>query len=130
MAKQSTIVANERRKEIVARHAARRAGLKDAIRTATDPADVRAARTHRQGRALADQLPQHRPSRGAAGDHQVELVNRSPGQRAQVAQRPNSSIECVTSANRWSSAAFAAQRSTAGPAISIVRPQLRQTRWW
>jgi small subunit ribosomal protein S14 len=36
MAKQSKIAANERRKKTVARYAARRAALKDAIRTATD----------------------------------------------------------------------------------------------
>lgn len=43
MAKKSKIVANERRKEVVARHAARRAELKEAIRTASDPAEIRAA---------------------------------------------------------------------------------------
>ena len=37
MAKQSKIVANERRKKVVARYAQRRAALKEAIRTATSP---------------------------------------------------------------------------------------------
>ncbi|WP_313409622.1 30S ribosomal protein S14 [Aeromicrobium sp.] len=48
MAKRSKIVANERRKEIVARYASRRAGLKEAIRTASTPAD-----RHSAVRALA-----------------------------------------------------------------------------
>ncbi|MFC7363371.1 30S ribosomal protein S14 [Nocardioides astragali] len=37
MAKKSKIVANERRKKVVARYAERRAALKEAIRTATSP---------------------------------------------------------------------------------------------
>lgn len=37
MAKKSKIVANERRKEIVARYAARRAELKKSVRTASSP---------------------------------------------------------------------------------------------
>ena len=37
MAKKSKIVANERRKKMVARYAERRAALKEAIRTATSP---------------------------------------------------------------------------------------------
>ena len=37
MAKKSKIVANERRKKVVARYAERRAELKEAIRTATSP---------------------------------------------------------------------------------------------
>ncbi len=37
MAKRSKIVANERRKKVVARYAERRAALKEAIRTATSP---------------------------------------------------------------------------------------------
>ncbi|GAA2078274.1 30S ribosomal protein S14 [Aeromicrobium tamlense] len=43
MAKRSKIVANERRKEVAARHAVRRAELKQAVRTATTPDEVRAA---------------------------------------------------------------------------------------
>lgn len=43
MAKKSKIVANERRKEIVARYAGRRAELKETIRTASTLAERRAA---------------------------------------------------------------------------------------
>lgn len=43
MAKRSKIVANERRKEVVARYAGRRAELKEAIRTASSPDEVRDA---------------------------------------------------------------------------------------
>lgn len=43
MAKKSKIVANERRKRIVARHAARRAELKEALRTASTTDEREAA---------------------------------------------------------------------------------------
>lgn len=43
MAKTSKIVANERRKRVVARYAERRAALKEAARTASTPAERRAA---------------------------------------------------------------------------------------
>lgn len=43
MAKRSKIVANERRKEVVARYAERRAELKEAIRTAATPEERDAA---------------------------------------------------------------------------------------
>jgi small subunit ribosomal protein S14 len=43
MAKKSKIVANERRKEIVARYAERRADLKQTVRTASTVAERRAA---------------------------------------------------------------------------------------
>lgn len=43
MAKKSKIVANERRRRVVARHAARRAELKQTIRTARGPAERDAA---------------------------------------------------------------------------------------
>lgn len=43
MAKRSKIVANEHRRQVVARHAARRAELKGAVRTAVTPDEVRAA---------------------------------------------------------------------------------------
>ena len=43
MAKKSKIVANERRKETVARYAERRAQLKEAVRTATTPEEREAA---------------------------------------------------------------------------------------
>jgi small subunit ribosomal protein S14 len=43
MAKRSKIVANERRKQVVARYAERRAALKEAVRTARTAADRDAA---------------------------------------------------------------------------------------
>ena len=43
MAKQSKIAANERRKQVVARYAERRADLKEAIRTAATPEERDAA---------------------------------------------------------------------------------------
>jgi small subunit ribosomal protein S14 len=43
MAKKSKIVANERRKQVVARYAERRAELKEAIRTASTPEERDAA---------------------------------------------------------------------------------------
>lgn len=43
MAKKSKIVANERRKQVVARYAARRAELKEEIRTAASPEALDAA---------------------------------------------------------------------------------------
>lgn len=43
MAKKSKIVANERRKQVVARHAERRAALKEAVRTAGTPEEREAA---------------------------------------------------------------------------------------
>ncbi len=43
MAKKSKIVANERRKQVVARYAERRAELKDAVRTAATPEGREAA---------------------------------------------------------------------------------------
>lgn len=43
MAKRSKIVANERRRQIVARYAERRARLKDAVRTAATPVEREAA---------------------------------------------------------------------------------------
>ena len=43
MAKKSKIVANERRKQMVARYAERRARLKEAVRTAATPEDREAA---------------------------------------------------------------------------------------
>ena len=43
MAKKSKIVANERRKQAVARYAVRRAALKEAVRTAATPEDRTAA---------------------------------------------------------------------------------------
>jgi small subunit ribosomal protein S14 len=43
MAKKSKIVANERRKEIVARYAEHRAALKEAIRTAGSPEELESA---------------------------------------------------------------------------------------
>ena len=49
MAKRSKIVANERRREIVARHAARRAELKETLRhPGTSPEDRRRAQLERQ----------------------------------------------------------------------------------
>ncbi|MEV0973910.1 30S ribosomal protein S14 [Microtetraspora glauca] len=44
MAKKSKIAANERRKEVVLRHAARRAELKETIRTGTPEQRARAVR--------------------------------------------------------------------------------------
>lgn len=43
MAKKSKIAANERRKQIVARYAQRRAQLKEAVRTAAAPEELEAA---------------------------------------------------------------------------------------
>jgi small subunit ribosomal protein S14 len=43
MAKRSKVVANERRKQTVARYAERRAALKEAVRTASTPEAVEAA---------------------------------------------------------------------------------------
>jgi small subunit ribosomal protein S14 len=40
MSKQSKIVANERRRRLVARYAERRAALKEAVRTAATPSEV------------------------------------------------------------------------------------------
>ena len=51
-----------------------------------------------------------------------------PGQ--QVLQVPKISRSWLTSRKPCSSATALAQRSTAGPDTSTVRPQRRQTRWW
>lgn len=56
MAKKSKIVANERRKRIVARHAGRRAELKEALRTATT-AEERQAAVRALGRLPRDASP-------------------------------------------------------------------------
>lgn len=56
MAKKSKIVANERRRRIVARHAGRRAELKEALRTATT-ADERQAAVRALSRLPRDASP-------------------------------------------------------------------------
>lgn len=56
MAKKSTIMANERRKQTVARHASQRAALKEAARTAATAED-RAAAVHALSRLPRDASP-------------------------------------------------------------------------
>jgi small subunit ribosomal protein S14 len=56
MAKKSKIVANERRRLLVARYAERRAVLKEAVRTATTP-EEREAATRALGRLPRDVSP-------------------------------------------------------------------------
>lgn len=56
MAKQSKIAANERRKATVARYAARRAALKEAVRTARTP-EARQAAVAALGRLPRDASP-------------------------------------------------------------------------
>ena len=56
MAKKSKIVANERRKQIVARYADRRASLKETVRTAASPQE-RAAAVRALGRLPRDASP-------------------------------------------------------------------------
>lgn len=56
MAKKSKIVANERRKKVAAQYAARRAALKDAVRTAGTP-EEREAAVRALGRLPRDASP-------------------------------------------------------------------------
>jgi small subunit ribosomal protein S14 len=56
MAKKSKIVANERRKQTVARYAKRRAALKEAVRTAATP-EEREAAVHALNRLARDASP-------------------------------------------------------------------------
>jgi small subunit ribosomal protein S14 len=56
MAKKSKIVANERRKQTVARYADRRAALKEAVRTAATP-EEREAAVHALSRLPRDASP-------------------------------------------------------------------------
>jgi hypothetical protein len=86
MAKKSKIAAEAKRREIVERYAARRAEIKELIRTAEPgsaeqaeaqprPGRRPAAGLSAQGGGVPDPVPRARAQGASAGDHQVQLVS-------------------------------------------------------
>ncbi len=93
--------------------------------------EIYAARDRRYGGAVdavgAD------PAAGAVGDPaglSPAGLTRRQRRAAQSAQVPTISRVWRTSTNPCSALTVSAQRSTAGPSTSTVRPHERQTRWW
>ena len=116
----------------------RRDGVPRHARGPTSTAATCGGRSRSTPRATAATAARSTPSTPstarADGAAPAGSLTRGPTRRqrpaAQSAQVPKISRVWRTSTNPCSALTVSAQRSTAGPSTSTVRPQARQTRWW